>query len=186
MSICISCSTIKDAVKTGFDIYDMDKSYNLNVNWLKSDIFIRPPYEPANDNKAIEWYKYSYIDSNWGYAKLPDKDWNCTSCDRYYRGYFEISTISNLSHDYAIDIKSDDGIWIYINGKYFGHLGGDVHKEGCVNTNYCAQNRTINPIQIDDYLLKGKNVIAVRVSQSIGSEYFELSILEITRKKDKQ
>lgn len=164
----------------------MDKSYLLNVYWLKSDIFKEPPFEPNKDNKSFEWYQYTFNDSNWNSTKLPDKDWKCRNCDRYYRGYFEISTISDYFHDYAIDVQSDDGIWIYINGKYFGHLGGDVHKEGCVNTAYCLQNRTINPIQIDDYLIKGKNVIAARVSQSIGSEYFDLSILEITRKKEKQ
>ena len=176
-----SCSAVKEVVKAGFDIYDMDKSYEININWVMSDIIKYSPFEPNKDSKSFEWYQYIYNDSNWQYAKLPDKNWNCDNCDRYYRGYFEVSTISDYAHDYAIDISSDDGIWIYINGKFFGHLGGGVHQQGCVNTSYCSSVKNINPIQIDDYLIKGKNVIAVRVSESIGSELFNLRLLEISR-----
>lgn len=185
LMLIASCSAIKDVVKTGLDIYDMDKSYTININWVMSDVIKESPYEPRKDNKGFDWNQYTFNDSNWQYAKLPDKNWNCNSCDRYYRGYFEISTIGDFSHDYFINVQSDDGIWIYINGKFFGHLGGGIHNEGCINVSYCSKLKNINPLKIDDYLIKGKNTIAVRVSEAIGSEYFNLTLNEISRKQTK-
>lgn len=175
-----SCSAVKDVIRTGLDIYDMDKSYTIMINWLASDVVVDSPFETTQDNSGFNWHQYMFNDSNWQYVKLPDKNWNCNRCDRYYRGYFEITSIGDFSHDYLINVQSDDGIWIYINGKFFGHFGGDVHKEGCVNVTYCSELRKINPLKIDDYLIKGKNVIAVRVSESIGSEYFNLTLNEIS------
>lgn len=180
-----SCSAVKDVIRTGLDIYDMDKSYTILINWVMSDVIKDFPFEPNKDNTGFDWHQYVFNDSNWQYAKLPDKDWNCNKCDRYYRGYFEISTIGDFSHDYIINVQSDDGIWIYINGKFFGHFGGGVHSEGCINVSYCSKLKTINPLKIDDYLIKGKNVIAVRVSESIGNEYFNLTLNEVSKTQSK-
>lgn len=180
-----SCSAVKDVIRTGLDIYDMDKSYTILIKWLASDVIKESPFTPELDNRSFEWYQYMFNDSSWQYVELPDKNWNCSKCDRYYRGYFNISKIGDFSHDYYINVQSDDGIWIYINGKFFGHFGGAEHSEGCINVSYCSLLKKINPLKIDDYLIEGKNLIAVRVSESIGSEYFNINLYEISKTQTK-
>lgn len=173
--ICSGCSS---GLRTTLDILTLNKVDTITVEWRVSDIFEKEPYKPLKDNKGLEWYQYTYS-NNWSnLISMPDRDWGCENCDRYYRGYFYVSSIKTFAKNYLLSINSDDGIWIYINGNYAGHLGGAIHQQGCVNMTWCWENRSVKPININEYLIKGKNVIAVHVSESINNEYFNCLLIK--------
>ena len=62
----------------------------------------------------------------------------------------------------------------------FRSLGCEIHKPGCVNN--CYDNERVESVYINDYLIEGKNVVAVHVSDSNGGEFFNLYI----KTKDKR
>ena len=151
-----------------------------DIDWYSLKIFMEAPFIPNNDNSDNEWYEIDFDDIYWSPIYLPDYNWNCTDCDRFYRGYFKALDDNLNLNDYYLKIKSDDGIWIYINGIYVGHWGGDIHQGGKVNIilpdDIPGDSYKADPIYITDKLVSGKNVIAIHVSEHKGIEYFELSL----------
>lgn len=176
--IIILCTGCSSGLRTTYDILTLDKVDTINVEWRVSDIYKKEPYKPFEDKLGLDWYQYSYKDYWSNLISMPDRDWGCENCDRYYRGYFYVSSIKTFAKNYLLSINSDDGIWIYINGEYYGHIGGAIHQQGCVNMTWCWENRNIQPFNINKYLIAGKNVIAVHVSESIDNEYFNCLLIK--------
>src|SRR5208283_3992245 len=104
---------------------------------------------------------------------LPDVDTIPDSSDRFYRGHFTLSALSDLS----FSIECDDGCDVYINGQELVSFGA-CHIAGCVNLPaQCAINQESPPVSIPaEDLLVGGNVLAVHVSNGPGGSYFDLSV----------
>ena len=149
-------------------------TFGQAIEWLGSQIFTDFPYKPSEDATFYKWYETSYDDNSWTIVKLPDEKWNCNECDRYYRGYFEIDAIDLNNINYYLSFESDDGIWIYLNGQYIGHWGGDTHQSKCVNR--CNNKDRVDPIYVNSQLTTGENVVAIHVSDDKQYEYFDLKI----------
>lgn len=160
-----------------FTLYLCNNSYAQDIDWYASQQIKETPFKPPTDSYGYEWYEKSYDDKNWSPISLPDKDWKCDDCDRFYRGYFKVTQENISSNDFYLKLQSDDGIWVYVNGYYIGHWGGDLHKSGCVNNSRCGNDSyKVEPIYISDKLITGQNVVTIHVSDHQVVEYFDLSL----------
>lgn len=92
--------------------------------------------------------------------------------DRAYVATFDLAEIPfNLS----LNLQSDDGIWVWVNGTLAGHWGGEWQQEGCVNENAnCLVTSAVAPVDVTGLLVVGTNVLATRVSNPILNAYFEI------------
>lgn len=92
--------------------------------------------------------------------------------DRAYVATFDLAEIPfNLS----LNLQSDDGIWVWVNGTLAGHWGGEWQQEGCVNENAnCLVTSAVDPVDVTGLLVVGTNTLATRVSNPILNAYFEI------------
>lgn len=174
-----SCSTMQSVLINTLDIQSKDSSYFVNTEWYATNNYLKVPFSPNINSNKTEWFEKNYkmYDNEWNILnKKFDSDWKCENCDRFYRGIFYISSIEDMFHDIVLGFKSDDGIWIYINGKFIAHYGGRIHEQGCVNMGNCGIESTVEPFKINKYLTTGTNIIAIQVSQSINNQYFEANL----------
>ena len=124
------------------------------------------------DSSGRAWYATDYDMVGWSTVALPDSGHCPSGDDRLYRAWFHVS---DTDHRLTFRLQSDDGIWVYVNGTYAGHWGGDWQEEGCVNSDaHCEIATTVAPINLTDLLVAGDNLIAVRVSNAIDTQYFDL------------
>ena len=78
----------------------------------------------------------------------------------------------------SLDLQSDDGLWVYVNGTEIGHWGGSWQAEGCVNDNaWCGVTTQVDPVDITPWLNAGENLVAARVSNAIDGAWFELTVI---------
>jgi len=156
-------------------VFLLDTAFSQKIDWYVTQTFIKKPYLPSKDSSGYEWYEYSYNDTKWSPLKnLPDRGWGCDKCDRYYRGYFELTEDNLNANDYYLDFTSDDGIWIYVNSGIVGHWGGEMHKGGRANGPGAGKYEKVDPVFVSDKLHSGKNVISVHVSECDGLEFFDM------------
>jgi hypothetical protein len=81
-----------------------------------------------SDGVGNPWYETDFDDSNWELVSLPRVNDINAQENRFYRTIF---TPSNGEKIY-LNLASDDGVWLYINGTFIGHWGGDCQQTGCV------------------------------------------------------
>ncbi|MEW6110074.1 MAG: thermonuclease family protein [Nitrospirota bacterium] len=129
------------------------------------------------DLKGRKWFEIDYDDSDWAQVSLPDNNsfYSHNPVDRFYRASLNLSGAEGIQ----LNFSSDDGIWIYVNGRFLGHWGGQWRKGGCVNNpqGKCVENVNIQPIVVpSNLILLGKNVIAIRVSNGGYDSYFDMRI----------
>jgi hypothetical protein len=107
----------------------------------------------------------------WAPITLPDRAVPIGD-DRAYVSTFELEALpTNL----WLNLQSDDGLWVWVNGTYVGNWGGDWQEEGCVNENAeCLVTTDVPPVLITDLLVVGTNHIAARLSNPVASSYFEI------------
>lgn len=133
------------------------------------------PFDEAadpTDDSGVPWYSTSFDMVGWSTVSLPDSGHCPAGNDRVYRAWF---SVPDLDHRYTFRLQSDDGIWVYINGSYVGHWGGEWQEEGCVNDDAsCSEAVDVDPVNITDYLVAGDNLVAIRVSNAINNHYFDL------------
>lgn len=121
------------------------------------------------------WTATDFSENGWQDIALPNKNgWGCDNCYRRYRGTFYLDGVNNSA---KVSLTSDDGIWVYVNGRYLGHWGGDSSNPLlCVNSVSCFKSQTVGDLAVGGYLKQGKNVISAIVYDGGGSEYFDLSL----------
>jgi hypothetical protein len=140
------------------------------------------------DKEKRRWFEPDFDDRSWNVIHLPDDNsfGEAVNRSRYYRNHFNVrqsaekvtvnlgqpaepsssQSVSQESEYYSLVFSSDDGIWLYINGKFLGHWGAKERHGGCVNDplNRCGYNGTVPPKNIpEDWLVPGDNLIAVKV-----------------------
>jgi len=109
--------------------------------------------------------------SGWDAVVLPDRAIPIGE-DRAYVGLFDLPEVPvNLS----LNLQSDDGITVWINGVFVGQWGGDWQLEGCVNENaQCLVTIQVPPVDVTGLLHVGTNLVAARVSNPVQNAYFEI------------
>jgi len=109
---------------------------------------------------------------DWSGLTLPDAHQVPAGADRAYRASF---TLDELPPYVEVDLQSDDGVWLWVNGVEVGHWGGDFQQEGCVNDQAnCLEFVVIDPVVITDFLVEGDNLVEARVSNAIEGSWFDL------------
>jgi hypothetical protein len=154
--------------------------------WLASEVMKKT--SRLHDREGHAWFDPEFDDSQWQKIVLPDDDsfGNKVPKSRLYRSRFSLAkvtenvdvTLSNTvmpstyyrssqeTESISLVFASDDGIWIYINGRFLGHWGAREKIGGCVNDplKRCGENGVVPPVLIpDSFLHGGENVIAVKV-----------------------
>ena len=98
--------------------------------------------------RSGDWYT-----DNWG---------DCTDCDYYAKILLNITSFSKVK----IQIASDDGQWLWVNGVYVGHCGANCHAGGTCTKEW----------DISSYLSEGSNEIRIWCSEHDGAEYCKFKL----------
>jgi hypothetical protein len=137
--------------------------------WLRSDNLANCTGPAAG---GFAWHDPGFDDQNWtALPQLPDQNWGCTNCDRYYRFFYYWDP---SIRDVSFSFDTDDGIWLYANSQLVGNWGAGCHGSCCINNvpYFCACRNSVQPANITQWLHEGYNLIAVHVTQGGGSQYF--------------
>ena len=127
------------------------------------------------DGGGRAFYDAGFDLAGWSTVVLPDSGHTPAGTDRAYRGTFTLSEVPDAVY---IDVQSDDGIWLWVNGVAIGHWGGAWQEEGCVNDEArCLVTTTVDPTEVTSALVAGENVVAARVSNAVDQAYFQLHAL---------
>jgi len=139
------------------------------IEWVASPTFADAP-DPVDGGGVVFWEASANV-SDWDPVLLPDRDIPVGE-DRAYVGLFDLPEIPvNLS----LNLQSDDGIIVWVNGQYVGQWGGDWQLEGCVNENaQCLVTIQVDPVDVTHLLHVGTNTVATRVSNPVENAYFEI------------
>ncbi len=113
------------------------------------------------DVDGRSWYEAEFDDSLWTDVLLPDNSTIPSGQDRYYRLFYHVAEPTTTE----IQLSSDDGAWLYVNGQLVGQWGGDCQGEGMADG---------IAIDIGAYLQPGDNLIAVHVHNGPGDSSFNL------------
>ena len=150
---------------TGYSVAsEGDQSTSDTATWKKyPGIWMDDNQNGPQDASNIFWNDYLFDDSSWNDIMLPDEGISTSSQvpgDRYYRLHFNWDGLSHVT----INMASDDGLSIYINGNLLGEWGAGWRVAGCVNNpgGHCHVDVTV-PGQVVplSMLQTGDNVIAV-------------------------
>jgi len=135
-------------------------------NTFKGLGFLPPRTNPANEHGY--WFDKAFDDQAWQEVTLPVNKWGKEQADFLARLRFDFKPGAGKV---LLSFESDDGIWIYINGKSLGHWGGNFGERKCVNR--CSSRREdVAPLDITSRLVPGPNIIAFRVHNAQGNGYF--------------
>jgi hypothetical protein len=138
-------------------------------SWVGSPVFTDAA-DPV-DGVGTPFWDPSADTSGWDPVVLPDRGIPIEH-DRAYVALFDLPEVPvNLS----LNLQSDDGIVVWVNGVYVGQWGGDWQLEGCVNENaQCLVTIQVDPVDVTELLHVGTNRVAARVSNPVQNAYFEI------------
>lgn len=123
------------------------------------------------DASGAPWYAAGFDDSSYSSVSLPDQDIPIGH-DRIYRARF---TLDEIPPDVSLNLQSDDGLRVYLNGEEVGAWGGSWQQEGCVNEQAsCKEYEIVAPVRVTELLTAGENVIAARVTNPVVNAYFSI------------
>ncbi|MEZ4238486.1 MAG: hypothetical protein R3F59_20505 [Myxococcota bacterium] len=139
------------------------------LTWVGSASFTGP--DDLVDGAGNVFWDPAADVSSWAPVAVPDRDIP-VGADRAYVGTF---TLAELPPHLTIDLQSDDGIWLWVNGAEIGHWGGNWQEEGCVNEHAnCLVTTTVPQVDVTPWLVVGENRLAARVSNPVYDAWFEL------------
>lgn len=137
--------------------------------WWGSQPFTTPD-DPV-DGSGRPFHAPDYDMVGWSTIAMPEQNVP-SEHDKAFRATFELSEVPPDMH---LELQSDDGLWVWVNGVEVGHWGGDWQEEGCVNENAsCLEQVDVEPIDVTGLLVPGTNVVAARVSNAIDRSWLEL------------
>lgn len=141
-----------------------------SLQWWGSQPF--PDAADPVDGAGRAWYRTDYDMQGWSTVVLPDSGHIPSGNDRTYRGTLHLDAITEAIY---VDLQSDDGLTLYVNGALIGQWGGAWQEEGCVNDEArCLVTSTIDPVEVTRALVAGDNLFAARVSNAVDQTYFQL------------
>lgn len=138
--------------------------------WIASAPFATEP--DLLDAAGVPFHDPGFDAAGWTAVTLPDRN-TPIGFDRAFRAQFELPV---LPPGATLDLQSDDGLWIWLNGASVGHWGGAFQQEGCVNENAeCIVTTTVPAVDVTALLVVGTNTIAGRVSNPVQNSWFEVT-----------
>lgn len=149
---------------------------NVYPNW-RASLSMSSCAGPV-DGGENAWYETDFNDSNWDMVSLPQVNDINAQENRFYRTSFTPPSDTNV----YLNLASDDGVWLYINGAFIGHWGGECQQTGCVGDTpwTCNSQESWSPLDITPYLIPGQsNLLAVQVTNSnyvIPSSFFSFTL----------
>ncbi|MBX7246637.1 MAG: hypothetical protein K1X53_14165 [Candidatus Sumerlaeaceae bacterium] len=131
----------------------------IPVSWTASPVMESCEGPSVGGNS---WFDPLFRADDWKSQSLPDSNaiQGDKPSDKFYRGMFETSGTEHI----LLQWRSDDGSWIYLNGKLLAHEGGDCHQGGCVNMR-CGNG--VGPgglLDLSPHIKAGTNLLAVHLS----------------------
>lgn len=155
-----------DALSTGEE---------MPVSWLAS-----PSYSNCKEPEPCCWFERNYNEIGWGSISLPQLNGVPSRQDRYYRGYFDLP----VAADVQISFRSDDGLWLYLDGDLLGEqtfslwFPGCEYVEGCFNGGNpgtrCGLNFDVAPVW--RHLSAGRHVIAANLQNAVSGSYLDIRV----------
>lgn len=134
----------------------------------------KAPFQGASnptDSTGLPYYDHAYDPAGSVPIALPDLGIP-VGFDRAYTSEFNLS---ELPVNMMLELQSDDGIVVHVNGTRAGAWGGGYQEEGCVNEQAnCVVTVQVDPVDVTALLVQGRNTIAARVSNPIENSYFEI------------
>ena len=79
------------------------------------------------DGSGIYFYQAGFTLTDWSTVSVPDSGHNPAGSDRAYRAVLNLPSLGNRLF---VDLQSDDGLWLWVNGSPVGHWGGNWQEEG--------------------------------------------------------
>ncbi|MBW2254839.1 MAG: hypothetical protein JRI25_09630 [Deltaproteobacteria bacterium] len=139
--------------------------------WWGSMPFDHP--DDPTDGDGHPFYGWDHVMLDYSTVAVPDEGHVPSGTDRVYRVHLWLDAVGPRIF---LDLQSDDGLWVYLNGDFIGHWGGNWQEEGCVNDlANCTQFVDIPPVEITSDVQVGDNLLAVRLSNAIDRAYMGLS-----------
>jgi hypothetical protein len=173
-----------------------------DVEWRVSPVFKLG--KTPRDRGQRPWYQPDFDDAGWTSIELPDDNsfGQQDARNRFYRSHFwlgkpqeavsvklsedtnhtALRPVSQESEAVNLVFSSDDGVWIYVNGRFLGHWGAPEKRGGCVNDplKRCGIDGSVPAVSVpESFLRPGDNVIAVKVHN--GECCFSYFSLLVTR-----
>lgn len=144
--------------------------------WLASAPF--PGFDDPVDGAGLPFHDPDAAMTGWTPVATPDRGVPVGN-DRAYRAEF---VLDELPVDLSLDLQSDDGITVWLNGVEVGHWGGDWQEEGCVNDRaQCVVTTSVPAFEVTPLAQVGVNVLAARVSNPVQNAYFAVWPLCVDR-----
>lgn len=138
----------------------------LNNRWIRRE-------EPNDFGLRALMFPFAN-ESDWRRIGLPDAGTLLPSRYAVYRHWFDANPDQN---DLFVQLASQDGCEIFVNGERLGHYGGTGRRKGSVNRENYIPNEVVNDIPIPRSMLRnGQNLIAAAVYNSEGASYFNLQL----------
>ena len=124
------------------------------------------------DGSGSPWYSPAFVQVDYSTVSLPDQNIP-TGQDRVFRATF---TLATLPPNLSLNLQSDDGLRVYVNGTAVGQWGGAWQEEGCVNDLAgCGTTESVEPVDVTGLLVAGENLVAARVSNPVVGSYFSIT-----------
>jgi len=146
--------------------------YSDTMPWRKSPIW----YDAAapTDLAGLDWLEPAFDDGAWDLlGGLPDEDWSTEDHDVFYRATFWLDEVVGKTD---IEFVGNDGVWLYVNGAFVGHWGGEWRAGGCINEPVnCGLNYDAPPVDVTSFLHAGENVVAVMLTNGPTGYYLEIN-----------
>jgi hypothetical protein len=125
------------------------------------------------DAAGVPFWSREAEPEGWVDVALPDAGPIPQGSDRAYRAAVTFDELP--PGRLRLSLGSDDGLWLWVNGTFVGHWGGDWQQEGCVNEDAgCLDSVAVDDQDITDLLVGGENLIAARVSNPVMDAWFEV------------
>lgn len=147
------------------------------VTLTVEEVFASAPFDDATDpadGAGLSFFQPGFDTSTWSAVTLPDVGSIPIGFDRVYRG---VLRVVGAPPSTRLELQSDDGIAVWINGDRVGRWGGAWQQEGCVNDDAsCIVFEYVDPVDISAHVQPGDNLIAFRVSNPVANSYADLRV----------
>lgn len=148
-----------------------------DVSWTFGEWRASLPFEGPEDfrdSAGMPFWDVDFRDAELAPVVLPDVGSIPPGFDRVYTSTLEVS---GNAPSWSMELQSDDGIAIWVDGVPVGAWGGRWQEEGCVNdAANCVQFELVDPVDITEHLTDGPHELAVRVSNPVESSYADVRL----------
>lgn len=124
------------------------------------------------DDAGKAFYEADFTATGWQAVTLPDVGAVPAGNDRVYRGTV---VVTGAPPSVLVEMQSDDGLALWIDGQPVGTWGGAWQQEGCVNdAANCLTFTEVDPVDVSARLGEGTHLVAARVSNPVENAYLDL------------